>query len=234
MPLPQFLRSQILEYCTNDLPGDMEWHAEQFDFILDPELKRRLGRAFYSARYVAKLMEATLASGDQKHPFVKFQIIQYASIYEAVITYLLWGPYKEHPEVRGIETHKAYRKVPALSSSTTMTWHSEQFGDEELFACVYRATRTRKNSIPFPDRLDCAVRIGLVNEANGGDIKAIYQLRNLTHIETEAERNIEVEIEHSRLGYWRLKPFLEVVKNFLEEDDRAWCPVDESAQEPIE
>jgi hypothetical protein len=113
-----------------------------------------------------------------------------------------------------------------------MAWHSEQFGDEELFACVYRAARFRKNSIPFPERLDCAVRIGLVDEAHGGDIKAIYQLRNLTHIETEAEKNIEEKIEQSRLGYWRLKPFLEGVKAFLEEDDRAWCPRDETAEEP--
>src|SRR4051794_24381229 len=90
MPLDESLRDLIRAYCGKDLPGDLAWHVSQFRFITDPELQKRLGRAFYSARYMSKLMEALRASGDEIHPFVKFQIMQYASIYEAVISHLLW------------------------------------------------------------------------------------------------------------------------------------------------
>jgi hypothetical protein len=52
-------------------------------------------------------MEALRASGDEIHPFVKFQIMQYASIYEAVISYLLWTRYSDHSEVKALQTHKS-------------------------------------------------------------------------------------------------------------------------------
>lgn len=72
MPLEQILRDQIQNYCTKDLPGDLDWHIDQFTFIDDMELRERLGRAFYSARYMSKLMEALYAKDNELHPFVKF------------------------------------------------------------------------------------------------------------------------------------------------------------------
>lgn len=212
MPLEEGLRMQIHAYCRRDLPGDLQWHVNQFAFVADEELRRRLGRAFYSARFIGKLMEALLASGEEIHSFVKFQIIQYASIYEAVVAYLLWTRYSEHPEVKKLQTHKSYKPVSALGSLTSL-----KYEDEQVFTCVYRDTKTPRNSIPFRDKVDCAVRIGFVDEAYAADIKGIYELRNLAHIETEAEKQIEVEIEQARTGYWRIKPFLERVESTLSE-----------------
>jgi hypothetical protein len=212
MPLLETQREAIRSYCLNDLPGDVLWHTDQFSFVSDAELQKRLGRAFYAARYIAKLMEALLADGDEAHAFVKFQIMQYASIYEAVISYMLWSRYKEHPEVKALETHRAYKPVAALGNKTSM-----MYGDERLFTCVYREAKTPRNSIPFRDKVDCAVRIGFVNAAYAEDIKHIYELRNLAHIETEAEKQIEVEIEQAKKSYWRVKPFLEKIAEFIVE-----------------
>ena len=158
-------------------------------------------------------MEALLAAGDEIHPFVKFQIMQYASIYEAVVSYLLWGRYASHAEVKTLQTHKAYKPVSALGSLARM-----KYGDEDVFTCVYRDTKTPRNSIPFKDKVDCAVRIGFIDQAYAGDIKRIYELRNLAHIETEAEKQIEVELEQARTGYWRIKPFLEKIRTTLAEN----------------
>lgn len=157
MPLEEKLRNEIDVYCKKDLPGDIDWFIGQFSFIDDIELKSRLGKAYYSARYMSKVMEALHVSGDEMHPFIKFQIIQYASIYEAVITYLLWDKFKEHPEVKLLQTHKAYKRVNALGCCTQIT-----YGGDELFTCLYKDTKTPKNSIPFKDRVDCAVKIGFV------------------------------------------------------------------------
>jgi len=215
MPLEQNIRTQIATYCAKDLPGDVNWHIELFDFIAesDLELKKRLGRAFYSARYMAKLMEATYAENDELHAFVKFQIIQYASIYEAVVVYLLREIFKEHEEVKKLCTHKAYKKMNALGSKTTM-----HLDGEELHTCVYRDARTPWHSISFGDKVDCAVRIGFLEEKYAEDIKTLYVLRNLAHLETEAEKEIEVQIEQSKNGYWRLKPFLERVSEFMRQN----------------
>lgn len=210
MPLDESTRNTIHDYCVRDLPGDMQWHINQFSFINDQELKNRLGRAFYSARYTYKLMEATFVQGDEQHPFVKFQIMQYASIYEAVITNLLWGVFKEHQEVVELQTHKSYKPVNALGNLTSI-----KYGDEDIFTCVYRNAKTPKNSIPFKDKVDCAVRIGFLKVAYSEDIKRTYELRNLAHIETEASKQLDVEIAQSKTAYWRLLPFLEDVVSFL-------------------
>ena len=154
MPLEQEIRDTINDYCKRDLAGDINWHINQFNFIDDIDLKNKLGRAYYSARYMSKLMEATYASGDEIHPFVKFQIIQYASIYEAVTSYLLWNKFSEHEEVKALQIHKAYKPVSALGSLTNLSYDGKK-----LFTCLYKDTKTPRNSIPFKDRVDCAVRI---------------------------------------------------------------------------
>lgn len=210
MPLDKELRDKIDDYCKRDLPGDLEWHIQQFVFIENVELKNRLGRAFYSARYVSKLMEALYVTEDDIHPFVKFQIIQYASIYEAVTTYLLWEKFANHAEVKSLQIHKAYKPVSALGSLTRITYDGE-----EVSPCLYKDTKTLKNSIPFKDRVDCAVRIGFIDITYAEDIKNVFALRNLAHLESEAARKIEMDLEDSKKGYRRIKPFIDRINEFL-------------------
>lgn len=210
MPLTQELREQIFDYCKRDLPGDINWHISQFDFIENVELRNKVGRAFYSARFISKLMEGLFVAGDEIHPFVKFQIIQYASIYEAVTTYLLWEKYSEHTEVKALQMHKAYKPVSALGILSKFTYDGVN-----IYTCVYKDTKTPKNSIPFKDRVDCAVRIGFIDAAYSDDIKNIYALRNLAHLESEADRQVEMELEDSKKGYWRMKPFTDKIKEFI-------------------
>jgi len=213
MPLTEAVREEIDLYCKRDLPGDLQWHIDQFSFISELELQKRLGRAFYSARYISKLMEALFFQGDELHAFIKFQIIQYASIYEAVISNLLWGRYKDHQEVKSLQTHKAYKTVAALGKLTAVT-----FDNEAVFTCVYRDAKTPRNSIPFKDKVDCAIRIGFLDATYSEEIKLLYELRNLAHIETEAEKQIEVEIEQAKNGYWRMKPILEKIAETIREE----------------
>lgn len=216
MPLAEETRETIDRYCKKDLPGDLQWHVDQFAFIAEAELQKRLGRAFYSARYISKLMEALLAQGDEIHAFVKFQIMQYASVYEAVICHLLWGRYKDHPEVKALQAHKTFKRVHALASVTSM-----KYDNEEIFTCVNREAKKQRNSIPFKEKVDCAVRIGFLEETYSEDIKLLYELRNLAHIETEAEKQIEVEIAQAKNGYWRMKPFLERITTIIQEEAAA-------------
>lgn len=210
MPLEGEIRDQIKDYCIRDLAGDINWHIKQFDFIDNEDLRNKIGRAFYSARFISKLMEGLFVAGDEIHPFVKFQIIQYASIYEAVTTYLLWNKYSDHPEVIALQTHKAYKPVSSLGSLTKFTYDGA-----DIFTCVYKDNKTPKNSIPFKDRVDCAIRIGFIDTTYSEDIKNIYALRNLAHLESEAAKKVEMELEDSKKGFWRMKPFIEKIKEFL-------------------
>ncbi|MEK6614959.1 MAG: hypothetical protein AABZ32_02440, partial [Bacteroidota bacterium] len=131
-------------------------------------------------------------------------------IYEAVINTVLWEKFPQHDEVIQMQTHKTYKPISAFSHMTKM-----KYGEEDVFPCVYRNEPTHKYSISFKDKVDCAVRIGFVDVSSAGDIKRIYELRNLTHIETEASKQLDVEINQSKTAYWMLSPFLEKISNFL-------------------
>lgn len=200
---------EIKAYCRRDLPA-FPWFLEEFDFVEQETLRARLARAFYTARYVYKLMEALQVTGDELHAHVKFQVIQYASIYEATISYLLWNKFRDHGRVKSLETHKSYKKVAGLAAPTKIT-----FEGEEVSLCLYRDTKTWRNAIKFNDRVDAAVDIGFVRKPYGEEIKRIYELRNLTHIEAEAEKEIELEIQNSKLAYLRMQPFVADIKEFF-------------------
>ncbi len=47
MSLEESIRSTIDSYCKRDLPGNLHWHIDQFAFVADTELQKKLGRAFY-------------------------------------------------------------------------------------------------------------------------------------------------------------------------------------------
>jgi hypothetical protein len=210
MSLEKSIRDQIQTYCTKDLPGDLNWHIQRFHFIDDAKLQDRLGRAFYAARYMAKLMEALYVKDNELHPFVKFQVMQYAAIYEAVISHLLWTKFRGHQEVIALQTHKSYKPISALSNLTTITYDGEH-----VYTCVHKEEKTPKNSISFGDKVDCGVRIGFIDATYAEDLKRIYTRRNLAHIETEAKKQIEIEIEDAKLGYWRMQPFIDQIERFL-------------------
>src|SRR5262249_50219960 len=86
-----------------------------------------------------------------------------------------------------------------LSKDTTM-----RYGEEDLYTCIYTTAKKQRNSISFSDKVDCAVRVGFVQSTYAEEIKQLYALRNLAHIETEAEKQMEVEIDHSKKAYWRM------------------------------
>ena len=100
MPLKRNEIDTVMNYCKRDLPQDHKWYTDQFNFIKDANLQESLAREFYTARYIYKLMEALCLEDFELHAHLKFQTIQYASIYEAVINYLLLNNFKEDINVK--------------------------------------------------------------------------------------------------------------------------------------
>ena len=159
MPLETKTIDEVLNYCKRDLPQDHNWYINEFYFIKDQALQESLAREFYTARYIYKLMEALFLEDFELHAHLKFQIIQYASIYEAVINYLLLNNFKEDENVKKISTHISLREIAALSGLTKITYEGNK-----IFTCLKKETKTPWTSIPFHDKVDASVDIGFVNE----------------------------------------------------------------------
>lgn len=210
MPLKREVRDQVLEYCEKDLPP-RDNVSELFSFIDDVKLRERVEAEFHAARYIYKLGEALDADEEKLHSHVKFQIVQYAGIYEAIIVKLLWTTFANHAEVAKIEYHNTLRKAVSLPPTLQVTTQE----GEAIFLCVERKERTPAISIKFDDKVDAAVAIGFVDQEIGQEIKAFYKLRNAIHLESAVKNETRYEIKYSQLAYRRMLPFTQGIKGFL-------------------
>lgn len=112
-------QQKVLDYCDLHL-AKRDWFDQQFDFIEDKALATRLALEFYSARYIYKLGEALAVRGEKMHAHNKFQIMQYASIYEAIITHLLWTKYADTDAVKRISHHQTYKLINDLPTNVRL------------------------------------------------------------------------------------------------------------------
>jgi hypothetical protein len=210
MPLGKTERDNVLRYCDRDLPpkGTV---AGMFRFISDRALREKIEAEFHAARYIYKLGEALKAKNERLHAHVKFQIVQYAGIYEATIVHLLWTVYASHPVVTAMEHHIALRKVATFPQNIVVTTDEGQ----PIYLCVERPERTPAISIKFDDKVDAAVEIGFVDEQIGQEIKEFYRLRNSIHLESAIRHATKYELDSSLLAYLRMQPFTRGIKGFL-------------------
>jgi hypothetical protein len=182
-----------------------------FDFIGDVKLRERVEAEFHAARYIYKLGEALAAQDEKLHAHVKFQIVQYAGIYEAIIVHLLWTVYAQHLAVTEMEYHKVMRKTATMPASLVMTTKE----GEDVHLCVEHKERTPAISIKFDDKVDAAVAIGFLDPTIGTEIKAFYKLRNAIHLESAIRNKTKYELDSSHLAFRRMKPFTVGIKAFL-------------------
>lgn len=211
MPLEETDRAKVIKYCDRDLPDRMHV-LEMFKFVSSKELLNRIELEFHSARYIYKLGEALNVADEKQHAHVKFQIVQYASIYEAVIVYLLWNRYPDHAAVTEIEYHSTFKQHATLPKGLQML----SADNEEIFLCREVKQKTPKASIKFDDKVEAAVKIGFIEKALGDEIKRFYKLRNAIHLEGAVKNQTKYELDQSKLAFRRMKPFTEGISGFLE------------------
>jgi len=211
MPLFESERKRVLEYCDAHLPDDATVTA-MFDFLQDEKLRTQIESEYYAARYIYKLGEALAVDEDRLHAHVKFQIVQYAGIYEAIVVHLLWSVFQTSPEVTDIQFHSAYRLATALPKTISL---STADTGEEILLCTLTRQKTTPHSIKFDDKVDAAVKIGFLDVEIGQDIKRFYKLRNAIHLESAVKFETRYELADSQLAYLRMQPFVLGVREFL-------------------
>ena len=210
MPLNETDRENVLRYCDRDV---QTYHLVEryFSFVKDAGLKSALVREYLAARYIYKLQEALNVSGEKLAAHAKFQIVQFAAIYEALIVHVLWTYFAESPEVKAIEYYKTLRKVAAFPKNLVVK--TDEGLDVHL--SIEAEIKNTRHSIKFDDKVDASVKIGFVDPSLGEEIKEFFKTRNGVHIENAVKNEIEYEISQAQNAYWRIKPFTIGIREFL-------------------
>ncbi len=208
MPLqPDFIKI-IQSYYKCDI-GSHTKNLTLFDFIQETKLQERLAIEFYIARYIAKLQEALNLNTNSYELIghLKFQIIQYAGIYEVIISYLLQGQFSENEDVKKLGEKTEYKIVSALADGVTI-YNNQR---EQLFLCKKETKKTDWIYINFEEKLKTAVKIGLIKPETKESVLEIYKLRHSVHIEKAVKTDIKFEVQQCK------KAFLTLINNFIPE-----------------
>lgn len=134
--------SKIIGYCNRDIVPDeqfdaqeqypSEWFENYFAFLQNKSLSQHLGDAFYQARFIYKLMNALRLTLPKQRGIIKFQIIQYASICEAVLDFTIDKYFKDEARERFAQSEYV-KCTNALSEPTKVIYENE-----ELFLCKHK------------------------------------------------------------------------------------------------
>lgn len=227
MPLGISEKNEILEYCNNHLPED-DWYEEQFDFIKDNELRNRIIQEFKATRFAYKLYEGIAAEGENLIFEVRNQILAYASIYEAVIENVLETFYADTPEYDDLMHHYVLKQICIPQNKLVKLKDELEHDGKQIITSYYARTKKEKPQVRFDDKCKTANKLGLIHSFKSDgkivdlptEIIEIYGYRNCIHLIAERRKDITYELELSKKAYRRMKPFIEQVKNKLEQDNK--------------
>ena len=236
MPFNFEMINDIDNYCKRDLPKE-QWYQDCFDFIKDLNLRERIIKEFKNVRYIYKIFEGISADNELLLAEVRLQILMYASIYEAIIHYLLFDEYyKEHESVQKLLIQNANKQI-SIPEEKRKQLGDLLIHDGKKIIPYYPTTKKRDiTKIRFDEKCKAAFQIGLLKEINNPKITLniqdvdsfvpdfctelikLYEIRNAIHIHAEIKKDIEYNLNLSQIAYLRMQPFVEQIKEKLRED----------------
>lgn len=215
MPFDQTTQQTVDSYARQDLAGDLNYHIEFFSFLSsDPELMRRVGEEFYSARYIYKLLEGLRIEDTwARRAQIQLQVQQYASIYEACLHHLLFERCKDRAEVQALLRIPKLKKWSVSSDLQKRLAAASASLGREIVAAVEGTVRLPDTKVRFDSKARAATSIGIIDEDLASELIEFYAARNMIHIHAELKRGADWkwEIEFARQAYWRLLKFKQQV-----------------------
>lgn len=211
MPLSPKLIRTITGYYRKKL-GYYTDFIGKFDFVDDKNFRERLAQEYYVARYIA-LMQDAMNFDENSYELLghlKFQIVQYAGIYEAVISYLFKNNFCEDLRVQNLGKKKEYKLIQKLSKDILLN------SNKPVYLCKSVEVKTDWNFINFKDKLDVAKEIGLIKEDVAKVVLDTYLLRHSVHVEKAVKDEIVFQQEQVDIAYETMDVFLSGIKNFLQ------------------
>lgn len=224
MKLSTAEKSKVVSCCTENLISDYtfdpsqeypkDWFLRQFSFIEDEKVREHLADEFYQTRFAFTLMQTLSLPMAKNKGLVKFQIIQYASICEAILNYTLELYYKDEFENRYAAI--SYTDFPsALSAKTKIS-----FDGTQLHLCKTKKEKAKITWTSNPQKAEFALEKGILTEDTKAKYCALYDLRNNAHILKATTANYYPNPKEAKAAYELFFCFLAEVRAFYSANPR--------------
>lgn len=228
MAFSETLKNAINDYCNNHL-ADESWYENKFEFIEDGDLRKRLIEEFKSIRFAYKLYEGIEAKNENLIFEVRYQILAYASIYEAVIHYVLYNYYQNSTEFHNMQYHTVPTRMSFSEKQMEDVKRILSKPDEDLMIYHLQERKKDETQVRFDDKCRAAEALGLINVFTNeqkdtinlpAEIIEIYSYRNAIHLVAEQRKGIKYELELSKKAYRRMQPFIDQIIDRLKHDKK--------------
>lgn len=222
------LKREIEIYCNNHL-ATSAWYENEFSFIKNEDLKKRIIAEFKAIRFAYKLYEGIEATEENLIFEVRNQILAYASIYEAVIEYVLSSYYSETEEFEDLMHHVVPVRISIPEEKQSVLQRELSHDGKIIVPFHYAKKKKEKPQVRFDDKCRTAERLGLIHRFVNdegmeidlpSEIIEIYSYRNGIHIIAEQRKGISYELDLSKRAYRRMRPFVDQIKEKLNVDGK--------------
>lgn len=210
MSFDQATKESIQAYVDAHLPAP-GWYRDFFDFINDESLAERLAEEFQAARSLYKVFRGMDASDWWLREQVRIQILQYASIYEAVIHHVLFDRLPKDRTVKRLTQFPKLIRFSIPGSQRLALEHVLAHDGKVVIPTYQGRAQLPVTKVRFDDKAKCAATLGFIDETLRDEIIELYSMRNAVHLHAELRKNLQYELDMSRTAYRRLEPFREQV-----------------------
>lgn len=195
-------------YSSNEQYAS-EWFRDFFDFIEDEKLRTQLGDAFYQARFMYRIMSSLRLPFAKHKGIVKFQIVQYASICEALLDYTIKRYFQADAE-RHFSVVELKKENNSVASDVRI-----QKGTKPLFLCYEKLKKGDLKRTRTDFKIEYAREKGIISQDLETRACALYNLRNNVHILKASEAGYVPKLKESKEAFILMQEFSDAVKTFI-------------------
>lgn len=216
MRLPAETITNVIGFCNRDLVPDQafnpanlyhsEWFSNYFSFLSDSLVQSQLGDAFYQARFMYKLMNALNLPLAKHKGIVKFQIIQYASICEAVLDLALIKYFKDDFEEQ-FAVYEFVKYPNAVAADVRITGNGTP-----LTICKTKKKKADLKRTRVDFKTKYAVEKGLISQELKDKVDNLYDMRNNIHILKAANSHYIPKLKEGKEAFLLMQQFVDSVK----------------------
>jgi len=184
------------EFAREDLDTPDELEAHTFDHVTDSKLRRELCQVFYGSRWIYKLGLALLTKEEERAAHVRAQIVDYAAISEALLSYCL-----VHAMKRNYAIGDAYKWNDPGKKKEPLTW--DMANPERLMS---------KRSMWW--LVQVARSFNIITTTLEGELQWLREQRNTVHLRARAALGPTAFLNQSKRAFLATTGTITQTKNW--------------------
>ncbi|MCM2129779.1 hypothetical protein [Larsenimonas rhizosphaerae] len=193
----QVLIDAMAEFAKKDIKTTSELESDEFSHVQDQDIKKSLSETLYGARWLYKLGLALLARQEEQYAHVRAQIIDYASICEALLADIIVQAYKSN-RING----QQYQFFDTRQSRL-MSWNNAN----PLISV---------NKTTFEWRIKVAEESGIIDAQLTQNLNSMRSKRNTVHLTFKIMSGVTYWSGFAKRSHTTMYELIEQTKKWLE------------------